>query len=387
MNSIFVPTFKKGSSSLSFRLLHNFRTMGTITAKAIVYPGYGEPEDVLETHSYEIPSPEALKNDEVLVKTLACPLNPSDINQIQGVYPSRPPISQTSLPGLTKPVAVCGNEGVFRVLGTGPGVTSLKPGDWCIPSKVNYGTWRSHAISAEAEFLRIPNDIPLKQAATMAVNTSSAYLMLTQFEKLQKGDWFIQNGGNSQVGRCAIQIAKSLGINSISIVRDRPELQKLIDELTALGATHVITEKQNTSKEFGKTIKGWTAGRPIKLGLNCVGGPNVAGMSRKLGKNAKLVTYGGMSMKPVMLPTSLFIFKNLTAVGFWITEMTKKDPELREKVINKVLELIKENALADINCTLNKVEPEKLTDLEFTDVFKQAVCDSKSNGKQLITFE
>ena len=92
-------------------------------------------------------------------------------------------------------------------------------------------------------------------------------------------------------------------------------------------------------------------------------------------------------MKQVMLPKSLFIFKNLSAVGFWITEMTKKDPALRESVIKEVLKMIEQNKLADINCTLNKVEPEKLTELEFTDAFKQALFDSKSSGKQLMTFE
>lgn len=32
-----------------------------------------------------------------------------------------------------------------------------------------------------------------------------------------------------------------------------------------------------------------------------------------------IVTYGGMSMKPVSLPTSLFIFKDLHARGFWLS--------------------------------------------------------------------
>ena len=60
---------------------------------------------------------------------------------------------------------------------------------------------------------------------------------------------------------------------------------------------------------------------------------------------------------------------------------------LRESVIKEVLKMIEQNKLADINCTLNKVEPEKLTELEFTDAFKQALFDSKSSGKQLMTFE
>ena len=32
-----------------------------------------------------------------------------------------------------------------------------------------------------------------------------------------------------------------------------------------------------------------------------------------------MVTYGGMSLQPVTLPTSLFIFKDLTLRGFWLS--------------------------------------------------------------------
>lgn len=40
-------------------------------------------------------------------------------------------------------------------------------------------------------------------------------------------------------------------------------------------------------------------------------------MTRFLGGNAHLVSYGAMSKQPLSLPTSAFIFKNLTAHGFW----------------------------------------------------------------------
>jgi mitochondrial enoyl-[acyl-carrier protein] reductase / trans-2-enoyl-CoA reductase len=42
-------------------------------------------------------------------------------------------------------------------------------------------------------------------------------------------------------------------------------------------------------------------------------------MARLLDDNAHLVSYGAMSKEPLSLPTSLFIFKNLTCHGFWQT--------------------------------------------------------------------
>ena len=51
--------------------------------------------------------------------------------------------------------------------------------------------------------------------------------------------------------------------------------------------------------------------------LNCVSGKDTTAMTRLLGDNAHLVSYGAMSKQPLSLPTSLFIFKNLAAHGYW----------------------------------------------------------------------
>lgn len=64
----------------------------------------------------------------VRFKMLASPVNPADINQIQGVYPIKP-----ALP------AVGGNEGVAQVLEVGSQVRSVKPGDWIIPAQAGFG--------------------------------------------------------------------------------------------------------------------------------------------------------------------------------------------------------------------------------------------------------
>ncbi len=58
-------------------------------------------------------------------------------------------------------------------------------------------------------------------AATIAVNPCTAYRMLHDFVQLEKNDVIVQNGANSGVGQYVIQIAKSLGIRSANVVRDR----------------------------------------------------------------------------------------------------------------------------------------------------------------------
>jgi len=46
-----------------------------------------------------------------------------------------------------------------------------------------------------------------------------------------------------------------------------------------------------------------------RLALNCVGGQSSTELIQVLGKRGVHVTYGGMSLKPVIGPTSALIFK------------------------------------------------------------------------------
>jgi trans-2-enoyl-CoA reductase len=86
---------------------------------AVVYESYGDPGQVLkqvDTTDQVLNAP--LPDDQVLVKFLASPINPADINTIQGVYSIKP-----ALP------AIPGNEGCAEVLRVGSRVTQLKEGD------------------------------------------------------------------------------------------------------------------------------------------------------------------------------------------------------------------------------------------------------------------
>lgn len=74
-----------------------------LSGYAITYKEYGDPCNVLQKVEYEVP--ETLQSNQVLLKMLAAPINPADINMIQGKYALKP-----KLP------AVGGNEGVAEIM-------------------------------------------------------------------------------------------------------------------------------------------------------------------------------------------------------------------------------------------------------------------------------
>ncbi|KAI7879652.1 NAD(P)-binding protein [Lichtheimia hyalospora FSU 10163] len=311
-----------------------------ITVNAMVYGSYGKPSEVLK----QLPS---LTSDTVHVRFLASPINPADINQVQGVYPLKPPFEQL---GQGEKVAVGGNEGVAQVIAVGDNVKNLKVGDQVVMARSGYGTWRTHAAGPEADFQLLPasTNTSLIQKATITVNPCTAYRMLKDFVQLKPGDYVIQNGGNSAVGQAVIQIAKAWGINTINVVRNRPEIEQLREELKELGATHVVTDEELGTYEMRSKMKEWFGGKPPLLGLNCVGGKSATEMARYLGHNGQYVTYGAMARAPLAIPASMLIFKNFAFHGFWMTRWTDTHTnEERYEMLKDLVELMDKGQLRE----------------------------------------
>ena len=317
-------------------------TYGYEQASALAFKTYGQPENVLSLHSHSI-SP--AYNNLLTIRFLASPINPADINQIQGVYPSSPTFT-TSL-GTPEPIAVGGNEGVAEVVSAGASVKELAKGDWVIMKKPGFGTWRTYAQTTEDNLLKVSDrsGITAAQAATVSINPCTAYRMLKDFVALQEGHWFIQNGANSNVGRAAIQLGRLLGYKSINVIRSRPSgLSELKQELSDLGADVVVNEEEAQAGNFREKVKAWTAGSQerLLLGLNCVGGRSATTIAKALNADGQLITYGAMSKMPMQLPTSLLIFKNISFKGFWVSRWAERNSEEKAKTVQHVLQLMRD---------------------------------------------
>jgi len=314
----------------------------------LTFTKYGEPKDVLSLHSHSI-SP--AHGDLVTLKFLASPINPADINQIQGVYPSKPTFT-TDL-GTAEPIAVGGNEGVAEIISVGGNVKGFQKGDWVVQKSPGFGTWRTHAQTTTSNLLPIRNKdgINAIQAGTVSVNPCTAYRMLKDFVSLKEGEWFIQNGANSGVGRAAIQLGKLWGYKSINIVRKRESgMEELKKELEDLGADIVVTDEEALDRGFGNIVKEFTNGgrEPVRLALNCVGGKIVNSMARVLAAEGHVVTYGAMSKQPVELPTGLLIFKDIHFHGYWVSRWSQREPEEKKQTVEHVLDLTREGKFKDI---------------------------------------
>jgi trans-2-enoyl-CoA reductase len=264
---------------------------------AAVYERHGNPADVLHVESRPCPTPGA---GEAIVKMRAAPINPADLNQIEGKYPIRAELPAT--PGF---------EGAGVVINIGANVTNIGPGALVILPH-NVGTWRDAVAVKADELVVVPAGIEPVYAAMLKINPMTAWRLLHDYVDLEKGDWLIQNAANSAAGRAVIQIAHELGYKTVNVVR-RAEL---IDELRAEGGDVVLVDGENLRDE----VKAATSGAPIRLGLNAVGGESALRLANCLAPGLTMVTFGAMSLQPLKIPNGLLIFKDLRFRGIWINK-------------------------------------------------------------------
>ncbi|KAL8690462.1 MAG: hypothetical protein Q9218_004098 [Villophora microphyllina] len=337
-----------GAAKLPLDRRRYISAYGYTQAKALMYPKHGSPVDVLTLHTHSISPPHS---NLLTLRTLAAPLNPADINQIQGTYPTAPPFTRTL--GTPETSAVPGNEACFEVLSAGSGCKNLAKGDWVIPRQTGLGTWRTHLQVEEDNVMKVDKDgLKPEQVATVSVNPVTAYRMLKDFAELTEGDWFIQNGANSGVGRAAVQLGAMWGLKSICIIRQREgaEGDELRKEMLNLGATVVVSDQELMETGFGERVKEWTNGgrRPPKLALNCVGGDAGMALAKTLAAGGIMITYGAMSKSPLRVGAGMLIFKDLRFVGFWVSKWGDRLPEEKKKTIDEVLGLITEGKFRDV---------------------------------------
>jgi trans-2-enoyl-CoA reductase len=211
------------------------------------------------------------------------------------------------------------------------------------------GTWRTYATLPVSQLYGIGRKDGLSklQVGALAVNPCTAFRLLKDFVPLQRGDWFVQNGANSGVGRAAIQFARLWGLNSINVVRNRPGVEALKEELRGLGASRVVTDDEIAASSMRDMADEWTSGKGVALGLNCVGGKNTANVARMLAPGGHLVTYGAMARQPVSLPASLYIFKDIHTHGFWVTRWMREHPDEKSEMLEAILDTMRTQNFRD----------------------------------------
>lgn len=274
----------------------------------------GPPEDVVELQPCEGASP---GQGGVLVRMAAAAVNPADLNFIEGKYGRMP-----ELP------CVPGMEGAGFVEKRGPGVAESHPelteGALVMPLS-GPGNWASRREVRAEDLLALPAGMAVEQAALLRVNPATAWgLLHAAGGAPAPGSWVIQNAGSSAAGHCVIQVAKALGLKTLTFVRREESRAACL----ALGADLVFVDDAAGAEQARAALLADSnaiaaadppGGNAPLLALNAVGGESALRLLDLLGPDGTHVTYGAMARQPLKVPNGMLIFKGLTLRGYWLT--------------------------------------------------------------------
>jgi NADPH:quinone reductase-like Zn-dependent oxidoreductase len=288
---------------------------------------------------------------------LAAPINPADLNFIEGTYGVLPELSAT--PGIEG----CGEIEESRAPGWEPGDQVILLG--------RLGSWATRVDAGPPELLRVPRSLDPVQASMLKVNPATAWRLLTSVDRPEPGSWVAQNAANSNAGRCLVQLAREIGLRTINLVRR----MEAVDDLRKIGADVVLPDDANAVADALEA----TSGERPRLACNAVGGESALRLLDMLCEEGLHLTYGAMSRRSLKVPNSLLIFRRLRLHGFWMTRWLESAPreELEETY----------SWLADLAVTGKLVQPVDSTfPLEEVRSAVSRASESRRNGKVVLVF-
>ncbi|KAL4801343.1 hypothetical protein BDV18DRAFT_149558 [Aspergillus unguis] len=168
--------------------------------------------------------------------------------------------------------------------------------------------------------LRVSNSLNPIAASLLKMGCGPAYLLLDSgVRALRPGDWVVLNAATGVIAQMAVQFAKLRGCRSLSVIRDREDLESARQELLAMGTDVVVTESELAAPG---AVARLAAGKRIMLALDAVFGQSGERLATLLGPGATYVNYGslGGAGEAVSLTQELLFWKQISFKNFRLSQ-------------------------------------------------------------------
>lgn len=194
--------------------------------QAIIRTKAGKEFSTMKVQNIESPK---TQSGELKVKMVSSRINPVDMDLMKG-FPSLK----------YKNPQIGGIDGTGIVLEVGENVKDFSVGDKVIFYRLfsDIGTWAEEITIPANYCAKIPSNIEVKDAGTIALPLLTAYDSLTQLNA-KKGEKILIHGVGGGVGFQALQVAKQMGLfvigtgsQSEKAVLDKADLDQFIDYKT-----------------------------------------------------------------------------------------------------------------------------------------------------------
>lgn len=262
--------------------------------RAIAFDGVGGP-DVLRLVDEPIP---VIRPRDLLVRVHAAGVNRADILQRMGIYGDRPDYGDSLVPGL---------EIAGEVTEVGTQAERHRVGDR-VMAIVGGGGYADQARVDSRMCMMIPDRLTYVQAAAIPEVFVTAHEALIHLGELKSGDWVLIHAAAGGVGSAAVQLAHTLGANSVFTASGEDR----IAGVSALGGDIGVDYR---SGDFQVAAMQATQGRGVDVVIDFIGGPYLDRNLRALAPGGRLIQVGLLGGSEAILPMDLLLHRYLRIIG------------------------------------------------------------------------
>lgn len=261
----------------------------------------------------DVPIPEPGPG-EVLVKVAFCGICHSDLSLINGTFPAQ------------RPVVTQGHEASGTIAKLGPDVTGWSEGDRvvlaagrpclecpncrrgemsnCLRIQLMAfaydGAWAEYTVALAAGLTRVPDNVPLEQAAILADAVSTPFGAVVRTGKVTVGE-SVGVWGVGGIGTHIVQLARLVGAAPVIAIDINPVVR---DRALELGADHAFDSRD---PDLRAKLAEVTGGRLLDVAFDAVGLKVTFEQALDcLTVGGRLVGVGMSDQSPTVGPTSMF---------------------------------------------------------------------------------
>jgi D-arabinose 1-dehydrogenase-like Zn-dependent alcohol dehydrogenase len=260
---------------------------------------------------------------EVLVKVAFCGICHSDLSLINGIFPAQ------------RPVVTQGHEASGTIAALGAGVTGWAEGDRVVVAagrpcltcpncrrgdlancpRVELmafaydGAWAEYTVAQAGGLTRVPDNVPLDQAAILADAVSTPFGAVVRTGQVAIGE-SVGVWGAGGLGTHIVQLARLVGAVPVIAVDVKPEI---LDRAVELGADYAFDARDD---QLRAKIADVTGGRGLDVAFDAVGLKSTFEQALdSVGVGGRLVVVGISDQSPTVGPTSIFAVSHKRVLG------------------------------------------------------------------------
>jgi D-arabinose 1-dehydrogenase-like Zn-dependent alcohol dehydrogenase len=270
----------------------------------------------------DVPIPEPGPG-EVLVKVAFCGICHSDLSLINGTFPAM------------RPVVTQGHEASGTIAKLGPDVAGWAEGDRvvlaagrpcttcpncrrgdianCLAIQLMAfaydGAWAEYTIAQAVGLTRVPDNVPLEQAAILADAVSTPFGAVVRTGKVGIGE-SVGVWGVGGIGTHIVQLSRLVGAAPVIAVDIKPEV---LERALQLGADYAFDARDD---RLADKIADATGGRKLDVAFDAVGlRSTVEQALDSVTVGGRLVVVGMSAEAPTVGPTSMFALTQKQVLG------------------------------------------------------------------------